>query len=162
MTSRTVTVQVRQGDGSLKPSTRTLSSTRYGPMLTSLVGVPLPWGPTTAFAMRDANADNFRIFNHFFATDRAKSARQELDILKRYEGIPWVNTIVADKGGHALYADIGAIPNVPNSLAQQCNTALGQATFAYLGLPVLDGSRTSCDWATDKDAVEPGLFGPSH
>ena len=27
---------------------------------------------------------------------------------------------------------------------------------------MLDGSTTSCDWATDKDAVEPGLFGPSH
>src|SRR3954452_16068704 len=76
MTHRDMTVQVRQPDGSLKPQTRTLYSTRYGPMLTSLVGVPLPWTPTTAFAMRDANADNFRIFNHFFATDRAKTARQ--------------------------------------------------------------------------------------
>ena len=46
-------------------------------------------------------------------------------MLKKYQGIPWVNTIVADKGGHAMYADIGAIPNVPDSLAQQCNTALG-------------------------------------
>ena len=44
----------------------------------SLVGIPLPWTPATAFAMRDANADNFRVFNHFFATDRAKSAQQEL------------------------------------------------------------------------------------
>ncbi|HJP66677.1 MAG TPA: penicillin acylase family protein, partial [Actinomycetota bacterium] len=26
----------------------------------------------------------------------------------------------------------------------------------------LDGSRSRCDWATDEDAIEPGLFGPSH
>jgi acyl-homoserine-lactone acylase len=162
MTSRTVTVQVRQADGSLKPQSRTLYSTRYGPVFNSLVGVPLPWTPTTAFAMADANADNFRVFNHFLDTDMAKSANQVLGILKKYEGIPWVNTIVADRTGHALYADIGAIPNVPDAKAQQCNTALGAATFQLLGLPILDGSRSACNWDTDKDAIEPGLFGPSH
>jgi acyl-homoserine-lactone acylase len=161
MTSRTVTVQVRQADGSLKPQSRTLYSTRYGPMLTALVGVPLPWTATTAFAMRDANADNFRVFNHFFATDRARSVAQELAILKRYEGIPWVNTIAADKGGHALYADIGSIPHVTNAQAQDCDTALGTGTFKLLGLPVLDGSRSACEWGSDPDSVRPGIFGPS-
>jgi acyl-homoserine-lactone acylase len=73
-----------------------------------------------------------------------------------------VNTIVADRTGHALYADIGAIPNVSNDKAQQCNTALGTATFQLLGLPVLDGSRSACEWGNDPDAVRPGLFGPSH
>jgi acyl-homoserine-lactone acylase len=162
MTSRTVTVQVRQPDGSLKPQSRTLYSSRFGPIFNSIEGIPLPWTPTTAFALGDANADNFRVFNHFLDTDMAKSASQVLDILKRYEGIPWVNTIVADRTGHALYADIGAIPNVPDAKAQQCNTALGAATFKLIGLPILDGSRSACNWGTDRDAVEPGLFGPSH
>jgi len=162
MTSRKVTVQVRQADGSVKPLTRTLWSTRYGPMISDLVGVPLPWTPVAAFTYRDANVNNFRSFNHFFATNRAQSVAQELKILRRYQGIPWVNTIVADRTGHALYADIGAIPNVPDALAQQCNSALGTATYQLLGLPVLDGSRTACDWAKDPDAAEPGLFGPSH
>jgi acyl-homoserine-lactone acylase len=162
MTSRDVTVQVRQPDGSLKPETRTLWSSRFGPIFTDLVGVPLPWTPTTAFALGDVNADNFRVFNHFLDTAFAKSAPQELDVLEKYEGIPWVNTIVADRGGRALYADIGAIPNVSNAKAQQCNTVLGQATFAALGLPVLDGSRSECNWDTDPDAVKPGIFGPSH
>jgi acyl-homoserine-lactone acylase len=162
MTSRTMTVQVLQPDGSLKPESRTLYSTRYGPMFNDLVGVPLPWTPTTAFAMRDVNADNFQIFNHFFETDKAKSAQEELDILKRYEGIPWVNTIVADKAGNALYADIGAIPHVTDEQAQQCDTALGTATFSLLGLPVLDGSRSACEWGSDPDSVRPGQFGPSN
>jgi acyl-homoserine-lactone acylase len=162
MTSRNVTVQVRQPDGSLKPETRTLYSSRFGPIFTSIEGIPLPWTPGTAFALADANADNFRVFNHFLDTDMAKSASQELDILKKYEGIPWVNTIVADRTGHALYADIGAIPNVSNAKAQQCNTALGAATFQLIGLPILDGSRSACNWDTDPDAIEPGLFGPSH
>jgi acyl-homoserine-lactone acylase len=136
--------------------------TRYGPVFTSILGIPLPWTQATAFAMRDANADNFRVFNHFLDTATATSAHDELRILKKYEGIPWVNTIVADKHGHALYADIGSIPHVTDNLVTKCATALGQATVKLLGLPVLDGSRRSCDWGTDKDSVTPGIFGPSH
>lgn len=162
MTSRTVTVQVRQPDGSLRPTSRRLYSSRYGFMLNSIVGVPLPWAPTTAFSIEDANADNFRVFNHFFETNRAQSAPQELSILDRYEGIPWVNTIVADRQGNALYADIGAVPNVSNAKAAQCDTPLGVATFKLGRLPILDGSRSACNWGTDPDAIEPGLFGPSH
>jgi acyl-homoserine-lactone acylase len=162
MTSRQVTVQVKQPNGTLAPQTRTLYSSRYGPVFNSIEGIPLPWTPLTAFALADANADNSRIVNTFFGFDRAGSVGQVLAILKRYEGIPWVNTIAADKTGHALYADIGTIPNVPDALANSCNTVLGAATFKLLRLPVLDGSRSACNWASDKDAVAPGLFGPSH
>jgi acyl-homoserine-lactone acylase len=158
MTEKKVTVDLGGG----KAATRSLWWTRYGPVMTSLVGIPLPWTNVEAFAMEDANAGNFRAFNHFIATDMAHSTGQLLDILERYEGIPWVNTIASDRDGHALYADIGAIPNVSNSHAQACNTALGHALFAYIGLPVLDGSRSSCDWQTDADSVVPGIFGPSH
>jgi acyl-homoserine-lactone acylase len=164
MEERKVTVTVKRASAG-KPAvtqTRTLHWTRYGPVFNSILGIPLPWTETTAFAIRDANVDNFRIFNHFFDTDHARSAKEMLGILKKYQGIPWVNTVVADKGGHALYADIGTIPNVPNDMAQQCNTALGAATFKLLGLPVLDGSTKDCDWRTDDDAVAPGLFGPKN
>ncbi|MBV9098862.1 MAG: penicillin acylase family protein, partial [Frankiaceae bacterium] len=109
MQPRDVTVTVRGADGKLSTVKHTLWWTRYGPVFNSILGIPLPWTATTAFAIRDANADNFRVFNHFLFTDMAKSTAGELQILDKYEGIPWVNTIVADKSGHALYADIGAI-----------------------------------------------------
>jgi acyl-homoserine-lactone acylase len=162
MTSRTVTVQALQEDGTLKPVSRTLYSARFGPIFNSLEGVPLPWTAAEAFSLGDANATNFRVFNHFMDTDRAQSTEEELAILKKYEGIPWVNTIVSDRGGHALYADIGTIPNVSNAKAKECDTAVGEATFKLVGLPVLDGSRSACNWATDADSVVPGIFGPSH
>ena len=162
MTSRSVTVQARQADGSLKPESRTLYSTRWGPVFDELVGIPLPWSTSTAFALADVNAGNLRAFNHFLATDRARSARQMLSILRRYQGIPWVNTIVADKGGHALYADVGSIPNVPDAHAERCNTALGTALFEAARLPVLDGARSECAWLDDPDAAAPGIFGPAH
>jgi acyl-homoserine-lactone acylase len=39
---------------------------------------------------------------------------------------------------------------------------VGVATFQLLGLPVLDGFTSSCEWDNDPDAVAPGIFGPSH
>ena len=163
MTSDTVTVDVRGADGSLQNQTRTLWNTEYGPVFTSILGLPLfPWTPTTAYAMGDVNAENMRYLNHFFETDQAQSTKELYEILKEYQGIPWVNTIAADSKGRALYADIGAIPAVPNSKTAACNTALGGATTSLLGLPVLDGSRSACNWDQDPDAVVPGTFGPSH
>jgi acyl-homoserine-lactone acylase len=162
MRPQIVTVWAKQVKGPLRKMSRTIWWTRYGPVFTEIAGVPLPWTPATAFVMRDANVDNFRVFNHFFDVNRATSVKQVLDILKRYQGIPWVNTVAADKGGQALYADIGVIPNVTDDHAMRCNTPVGAATFEALRLPILDGSRSSCDWATDDDAAEPGLFGVQH
>ena len=161
MDQEQVTVQVRTDSG-LQPETRTLYSTSHGPVLDNLVGIPLPWTPATAFSMGDVNAANFRYLNHFFFTNMAESVDQLDQIEKDYEGIPWVNTIAADSQGKAYYADIGAIPNVSNQKAQTCNSPVGVATFALLGLPVLDGATSSCEWDNDSDAVAPGIFGPSH
>jgi acyl-homoserine-lactone acylase len=161
MTRRTVTIQARRDDGSVAPVSRTLFSTRWGPVVSTLQGFALPWTTTTAFALGDANRDNIRAFNHFFAMNRAQSVPQALRVLHRYEGLPWVNTIAADRAGRALYADIGTVPHVTNEHAARCNTPLGQFAFSSLGLPILDGSRSDCAWGTDPDAAAPGIFGAS-
>ncbi len=161
MKSQDVTVKVRTPSG-LEKRTHTFYSTIQGPMISSLVGIPLPWTPVAAFAMRDANADNFRYLNHFFDVDRAQSTPQALHILEHDQGVPWVNTLASDSKGRALYADISVVPHVTNAEAQACDTALGATTFQALGLPILDGSRSSCEWGSDPDAVEPGIFGPSN
>jgi acyl-homoserine-lactone acylase len=161
MTHTRVTVMTRQAGGKLAPVTRTLWSSRYGPMTNNLLGLPLPWSATTAFTVRDANAGNLaRAMNTWFGFDRAATTGQMLTILKKYQGIPWVNTVVSDRQGQALYADIGDIPGVPNSLVRSCDTPLGKQTWAQVRLPVLDGSRTACDWVTGPHAAAPGLFGP--
>ncbi|MFY9614335.1 MAG: penicillin acylase family protein [Candidatus Dormiibacterota bacterium] len=163
MTSRTMTVMVKQADGSLAPQSRTLWTTHYGPIFTSILGLPLfPWTPATAFAMRDANAMNFRYINHFFETDQAQTVGRLYEIQRTLVGIPWVNTIAADENGDAYYGDVSNIPNVSNAKVSACNTLPGIATFAALGLPVLDGSKSSCEWDIDADSPQPGTFGPSH
>jgi acyl-homoserine-lactone acylase len=51
---------------------------------------------------------------------------------------------------------------VSNAKAKACNSAVGAATYQLLGLPVLDGSRSACNWDNDPDAATPGIFGPRH
>jgi acyl-homoserine-lactone acylase len=163
MTPTEVTVDVKEDDGSIGTRTRTLYDTRWGPILTSILGLPVfPWTPTSAYALGDANSANFRYLNHFFFTNQARSVKELDRIERRYLGIPWVNTIAADSRGRAYYADIGSIPNVSNAKIAECSVPLGTATDSALRVQVLDGSRSECAWDTDPDAVAPGIFGPSN
>ncbi len=163
MRSEDVTVEVKTAGGGLESRSRTLYSSHHGSVLTSILGLPLfPWTPATAWSIGDANAGNFRYLNHFFEVNQAQDVDELDELIKRNQGVPWVNTIAADSDGDAYYADISVVPHVTNEKAQTCNTVLGRGTFEALGLPVLDGSLSACEWGSDPDAVEPGIFGPSN
>ncbi|CAN5738911.1 penicillin acylase family protein [soil metagenome] len=162
MEERRVTVPVRGDNGAISEVARSVWWTDYGPMITGVLGLPLfPWTPVVGFAMGDAN-DHLRYLNHFFEKNQAQSVRELYDLTVRNQGVPWVNTIAADSSGAAYYSDISVVPNVPDAKVLACPTALGLVTFAALGLPTLDGSRSACGWDTDPDAVAPGIFGPAN
>ncbi|MET0235878.1 MAG: penicillin acylase family protein, partial [Kibdelosporangium sp.] len=161
MTSRKVVVQAKAADGTMSTVERTLWSTRYGPVVSAGLGLPLNWTSTTAYAMRDANLGNVRGFNTWFEMGQARDTRGIVKALSDTLGSPWVNTIATDKSGNATYADIQVVPHITDELAQRCNTPLGQAVFTNTGLAVLDGAKTSCAWGNDPDALIPGLFGPA-
>lgn len=153
MTHRTVRV------GS---QTRTLYSTRYGPVISDLFGIPgTEWTSSSAFVFRDANQDNMRGLNTWFELGQARSTRGVTDVLVRTQGVPWVNTIATDRSGHALYSDIQVVPHVTDEQAARCNTPLGQQLFGAEGIPVFDGGRAECAWGRDRDALVPGILGPS-
>jgi len=161
MTSREVTVQVRQADGALKPVRQTFWSTRYGPVLNDVGGIPMPWTAKSAYALRDANATNLRGLNTWFELDQARSTADIVRALSNTQGVPWVNTIATDRAGNALYADIQVVPHVTDELAAKCSTPAGRQTLAGDGLAILDGSRSACQWGSDLGAVEPGIFAPA-
>lgn len=157
-----VTVDVRAADGSIESRSRTLYSTVYGSMFNSVGGQDLfPWTSARAFAFGDANATNLgRGLNHFLSTNVARSVEEYDRIHRTYQGVPFVNSLAADSSGDAYYADLSVVPHVSDERAQRCNTPLGAALFEAARLPVLDGSRSDCDWGSDPSAIEPGIFGP--
>lgn len=159
MTSRRVTVRVRNDDGTVGTVSRTLWSTRYGPVVTSVQGIPLPWA-VTAHSVRDANANNLRALNTWYGLMTSKDSAEAVDVLKRTQGIPWVNTILTDRKGHATYTDIQVVPNVPDAKVDSCSTLIGKVTFSLQRLTILDGSRGGCGWDSSPDSIEPGLMPP--
>ncbi|MFH8802084.1 penicillin acylase family protein [Streptomyces sp. NPDC017936] len=166
MTSQRVGVDVRNADGSIGKVTRTLWSTRYGPVTTSIQGVPLPWA-VSAHAVRDVNMDNLRAMNTWFRLDQAEDVSDVVNILETTQGVPFFNTVASDRKGNALYADIQATPNITDEHAKSCLTTTGQLLFNPGLRPsnvppvsVLDGKRSECDWPDDPNAVAPGLLDP--
>ncbi|WP_305585055.1 penicillin acylase family protein [Phenylobacterium sp.] len=153
MTRKDVTVETVTG-----PQTRAYYSTHYG----AVVVVPqagLGWSPKTAYAIKDANKSNLRSGDTWLAITRAQSVGEIKVIATKTLGIPWVNTIAADRHGDALYADITATPNVSAEKLEACAPSPPAAALGNLArIFVLDGSRSACDWDQAAGTVAPGLM----
>lgn len=161
-----LTIEVKEADGSMGTQTRTLYRTHYGPIIGLAVsGVnALPWTPVKAFALRDANAENDRLINQFAAWNQAKSLDEFIGLHKSILGIPWVNTIASGPNGAAYYGDVSVVPHITDAQIRTCQALpLHQVLQQVVpGLPVLDGSRSMCEWGSDDDAPAPGIFGPGN
>src|SRR5690606_15250231 len=73
-------------------------------------------------------------------------------------GVPWVNTIAADRQGRALYADVSVVPDVDAEQLRRCAPSdRAAALLPAAGLVVLDGSRSECGWRQDPESPVPGL-----
>ena len=158
-----VRVPVRNPDGSVVEVVEDLYRTDEGYVLDA-PSVLLGWTPASFFALRDANAEHLKTLDSFHEMAKTKDVRSLLDAQNRTAGIPWVNTMAADRAGDALYADSAVVPNVPNALVQECATPVGRVLFSLAGLPALDGTRAKgdCAWRDDADAARPGIFGPEN
>ncbi|MBD3648941.1 MAG: penicillin acylase family protein, partial [Pseudomonadales bacterium] len=152
--ARTVTVQVRGDDGSLKPTEKTVYMSHFGPVFES---EETPWTTSKAYVMRDVNFENDRSAPQYYELDRATSVAEIEASLARHQGVYFVNTIAADKHGNAFYGDMSAIPYVDEELLQRCQKkAAGDQRII-----VLDGSRPDCQWKSDDSAAAPGLLPPA-
>lgn len=95
---------------------------------------------------------------HWIAMSKAQSVN-DLRVALGKSGIPWVNTIAADRHGQAVYADLSVVPDVSVEQLQHCAPAKSAAAlFASADIAVLDGSRSVCDWNHDPTAPVPGLI----
>ncbi|WP_375754246.1 acylase [Corallococcus exercitus] len=160
MTTRTVTVQAKEADGTLTPRQHTFYRSHLGPMLEYPAGL-MTWNGLTGYAFHDANASNLRLLDAFFAMDRAANVDELRTAQDTWQGIPWVNTLAADAQGRAYYADMSVVPHVTDAKLLRCVLSpIPLLVLQSAGLPVLDGSRSDCALGTDADAVEPGIFGP--
>lgn len=158
-----ISVEVQEADGSITTESRTMYRSHYGPMLVlQAAGVPvLGWSNLKAYALRDANAENDRLINQFAKWNQAGSLEEFKELQRTILGVPWVNTVASGPGSKAYYADITVVPHVSDDKVASCQAVPLHTVVNLLmpGLPVLDGSRSACEWGTDADAPAPGIFG---
>lgn len=157
MTARKISAQIPGPDGPLQTREHTVWSTRWGP----LVVVPragLTWNAKTAYALRDANTGNARMMDAALAFARATTVD---DMHKAHAslGLPWVNTLAADRSGRVVYADVSVVPDVDAAQLERCAPSKPAAALrGAAGLVVLNGARADCAWRRDSTSPVPGLI----
>ena len=158
MTRKTVSVEVK---GEAQPRTRMFYGSAYGPIVVS-PAVGVGWTAKTAYALKDANKNNLRSGDAWLGIARAKSVGEIKSAITATLGIPWVNTIAADRNGDVLYADVTATPNVPDAKLRSCAPVSGIGPLAATArIYVLDGAKASCDWDVAAGTPAPGLLAGS-
>ena len=142
-----VTTQVKTADG-MKTETTTVWFSHHGP----IVEMPgLDWTSSTAYAARDANAENVDVMSQWLAMGKSQSMAEFIEAHKKYNAMPWVNTISTSAEGRAVYLDntnVGALSGEAISAWRDRIEASSQLKNLYLteGLVILDGSTNRDEW----------------
>ena len=151
MTSRTVEVEVLQPDNSIVKHSKTFFFSKQGAVLVR-PEAGMVWNNSEVTVLGDANRSNTRMLEQWIAMGKAGSAIELKAALDKYIGLPWVNTVAADRDGNAMYADASVVPRVTTD-------KFGTDCFLVPPLLSFDGSRTACAWGNDAQAPA-GIFSP--
>lgn len=164
MVTKTVTYAVKLADGRTEQRSHTFYMTEYGPVL-AMPAAGMPWTAQKAYTLRDANRANTRSIDTWLHIAQASNVGEIRNAIGNL-GIPWVNTIAADRSGRALFADVSVTPDVSTTKLQTCapagdSAALAKKLMTGTGMVLLDGSRADCNWTVDPASPVPGLVAPS-
>ncbi|HEV7761232.1 MAG TPA: penicillin acylase family protein, partial [Acidimicrobiales bacterium] len=164
MTSKDITVEVKQDDGSLDEVRRTMWSSHYGPIIDvrDVLDVPqLGWTTTSALTYRDANIDDDEILEQYLGMVQAEDFDDFIDVHREVTGIPLFNTIAVSSDGRAWYADTSATPNLSDravaAFERDKRDDMMTSLAADSGLVLLDGSDPEFEWQDAPGARDPGL-----
>jgi acyl-homoserine-lactone acylase len=153
MRSRIVTVESLQPDGSYMSRSKTFYFSTQGAVLVK-PDAGMAWTATSVDVLADPNRNNTRLLDQWIAIGSARSVHELKAALDKVVGLPWVNTIAADRYGETLYADASVVPSVgADKFGSDCLLVPPLLTF--------DGSRGACAWTRDGGAPE-GIVSPEH
>ena len=146
-----VAVEVMDGDGNTGTEQQSIYLTHYGAVVMSKA---LPWNAEVAYAIRDANVSNTRNTATYDALNKAESV-DDIEAAISMQGVPWTNTIAADRHGTAFYADISVTPNVDAELLERCRVSVKHLPARIV---VLNGADPECEWKTDSRSAVAGAL----
>jgi acyl-homoserine-lactone acylase len=161
ITSETVSAERMTAGGDVESVEHTFYFSQYGAII-NLGGINslLDGWPTinsSVLTYYDANLENLRGLNQWINMGKATNLGEFRNTLRDL-GIPWVNTIAADRYGDAFYGDISVTPHVTSAQYQNCVRGLLQSAVTDFGFLTMDGSDPACGVGSD-DGTAPGIFG---
>lgn len=163
MSQKTITVQVRQADGSLQPYVQTVYASHFGPMVNlASLSPSLGWTSSSAISFRDANAGNYKMLEQWLAMARAQSTPAFFDALAEHQGVPWVNTLLIDKTGQASYVDATQVPRLGTKAEAWWRAASQTPQLAPIwldgeGSVLLPGNDPDFEWVDSGQTRVAGL-----
>ena len=154
LTSVEVDVDV-SSESEVSTTRHTVWSSHHGPLI-ALPGITDD--PFTVFAVRDANTDNLHVMGQWQAMGQAQGMDDFIDAHRRFNAMPWINTIAVSREGRAAYIDnstVGALSSEAIADWQARVSADPRQQFLYLdeGLVILDGSQPDHDWRDTSSPV---------
>jgi len=153
MTSKTVSIDVLQADGSTVKRSKTFYFSRQGAVLVR-PEAGLTWSASAAYVLGDPNRNNTRMLEQWLGIGNATSVQALKASLDKTVGLPWVNTLAADRDGNVLFADASVVPRMgADKFAGNC--------LLLPALLLFDGSRAACGWGQDAGAPA-GIYAPAN
>lgn len=143
--ARTIAVPTRTAGGEITRYRHVAQESVFGPVV-SLSSAGLGKSETRAYALQDANRLNVDAIETWLKMAESRSVEALKPVLSGTRGIPWVNTIAADRSGKVLYADVGRVPNVNANMQRQCRPSDAAAALLPKVL-VLRGDMLACKWS---------------
>lgn len=155
MTRKDVTIQVKGADGVVRPRSHTFYTVPEGQLISS--PGTTAWTRTHAFVLRDANLDNHRLLEQWYAMGQARSVDDIESAVDRVMGLPWVNTLATDRRGDTLYMDVTVVPHVTADKQAAC-VPTPFLPYTSFGVIILDASTSACGLGNDSAAPQRGIF----
>lgn len=151
MTSKTVSVDLLQADGTVTKRSKTFWFSQQGAVIVK-PEAGMSWTANAAYVLADPNRNNTRMLEQWLGIGRASNVQTLKASLDKTIGLPWVNTVAADRDGNVLFADASVVPHMG---AQK----FGNGCLLLQAALLFDGSRSSCGWGSDANAPA-GIYSP--
>jgi acyl-homoserine-lactone acylase len=153
MTPKTVTVESRMPNGGVSSRQKIFYFSKLGAVLVK-PEAGISWTANAVHVLADPNRNNTRLIDQWIGIGSARSVHEMKASLDKIVGLPWINTVAADRDGNTLYADASVVPRVgADKFASDC--------LVVPPLLMFDGSRSACGWGQD-GAAPPGIHSPAN
>ncbi|MCF8473458.1 MAG: acylase [Emcibacter sp.] len=159
MIAKKISLPVKDENGTETIENHVVWFSHYGPM----VNLPnAPWTTTRAITIRDANVDNHNLLDQWKDMDLAKDMDSFKQAHKKWNAMPWVNSMATSKDGRAVYIDGTNVARLsPEAIALwRDRTQTDPLTKEFnekLEHIILDGSDSRFEWQPHPEARVAGV-----